>query len=488
MHARAHKHMHADVYKCAHTSASIRSQCIHLLCLQKLACIFNQQSAAQAMGLDSASEEEGFAVFSIPSSKWMELFEAMYDMEFSGSVGRGGAEEQDGDRLALALQRAWLLTYLLTYTLILILAYTPVLNHLRIYTYRSNDSIVVQVAPDFKEPVTEPPLKRPCLSRAPADPETCRASAIGVSVETFRLLILMGFPIICFNLLHYITATVGPLSRTLDCIEYFSGVANIARVFRHNKGSCQEYDYIRCVENENLCRPAGWMTAFVFAMQLKERGLASWATVCSSWIFMCKNCTGRSRDRPWGAPPGPGITQSTEKGNLMAARMICVLMLLQARHCTWLLEQPESSVMEFLPEWSYLLMRVQRVRTVMGAFGHASRKGTTLLSCHDWHKALERDIPPGFVAKKAMTKKFIDKNGIDRCTGIAGDLKESQAYTIEYARAVYEAHRQWLQRDDVEFLSEDIEGATYVEAQIPHGGFEDVEANFGISSTKPFWA
>ncbi len=86
-----------------------------------------------------------------------------------------------------------------------------------------------------------------------------------------------------------------------------------------------------------------------------------------------------------------------------------------------------------------------------------------------------------------MTHKFIDSQGKSRCTGIAGDLKESQAYTKEYARAVFEAHREWLKRDDVEFLSEDIEGATYVEAQIPHGRFEDVEANFGISSTKLFW-
>ena len=233
-----------------------------------------------------------------------------------------------------------------------------------------------------------------------------------MSVETFRLLIMMGFPVICFNMLHYINACMGPLSRTLDCIEYFSGVANIARAFRHNRGTAAEYDYIRSAEHENLCKPSGWMTAFVLAMKLQERGLASWATVCSSWIFMSKSCTGRSRADPWGAPPGPGITESTEKGNTMVARMICVLMLLQARKCTWLLEQPESSVMEYIPQFSCLRMRVQRVRTVMGAFGHDSRKGTILLSCHDWHKALEREVPPGFTPKKMMTKRFIDKNGL----------------------------------------------------------------------------
>ena len=153
----------------------------------------------------------------------------------------------------------------------------------------------------------------------------------------------------------------------------------------------------------------------------------------------------------------------------MAARMICVLMLLQARQCTWLLEQPESSVMEYIPEFSYLRMAVQKAKTFMGAFNHDSRKSTTLLSCHDWHKALEKELPLGFVHKKAT-------------------WRESQAYTKEYARAVFEAHREWLKRDDVQFLlSEDFEGAPYVEAKIPHGRFEDIEANFDISSTKLFW-
>ena len=70
---------------------------------------------------------------------------------------------------------------------------------------------------------------------------------------------------------------------------------------------------------------------------------------------------------------------------------------------------------------------------------------------------------------------------------IAATRKKSQAYTEEYAQAVFEAHREWLKRDDVEFLSEDFEGATYAEAKIPHGRFEDVVAKFGISSTKLFW-
>ena len=170
----------------------------------------------------------------------------------------------------------------------------------------------------------------------------------------------------------------------------------------------------------------------------------------------------------------------------MAARMICVLMLLQARQCTWLLEQPSRSVMEYIPEFSYLRMRVQRATTVMGAFNHDSRKGTMLLSCHDWHKALEKELPPVYVPKKAIFDLQGKLRWHDRESRYRNN-RENQAYTQEYARAVFEAHREWLKRDDVEFLSEDWEGATYVEAKIPHCQFEDVEADFGISSTKVFW-
>ena len=196
------------------------------------------------------------------------------------------------------------------------------------------------------------------------------------------------------------------MQRRLNCIEYFSGVANIARAFRHNGGTAKEYDYIRSAEHENLCKPAGWMTAFVLAMQLKERGLASWATVCTSWMRMHFNFTSRSPAQPWGAQldePHKGyngrnpMATQWQNDNTMAARMICILMLLQARQCTWLLEQPESSVMEYIPQFSYLKMRVQNTKTVMGVFGHDSRKGTILLSCHGWHKALEKELPPGYV-------------------------------------------------------------------------------------------
>ena len=161
----------------------------------------------------------------------------------------------------------------------------------------------------------------------------------------------------------------------------------------------------------------------------------------------------------------------------MAARMICVLMLVQARGCTWLLEQPDSSVMEYITEFSYLKTCLVKVKTVMGAFNHDSRKGTTLLSCHGWHQALAR----------AMTHKFIDANGRQRCTGIADELKESQAYTIEYARAVYDAHRAWRAQGIKTEISADESGAEYVQALIPHCRFEDFEA-IGISTTKPFWA
>ena len=51
---------------------------------------------------------------------------------------------------------------------------------------------------------------------------------------------------------------------------------------------------------------------------------------------------------------------------------------------------------------------------------------------------------------------------------------------------MFEAHRQWLQRDIVDFSAKDFKGATYAEALIPHCRFEDVEV-IGISATKLFW-
>ena len=166
------------------------------------------------------------------------------------------------------------------------------------------------------EEIEKPPLKIP---RGPADPDRARAGALGMSIETFKQLTLMGFPIACFNILHHISLTMSPMHKDLDCVEYFSGVGNISRVFRQGGVLTATFDYIKNIEFENLCSPGGMMTALYFAMMLKARGLASWATVCSSWIFLSASCTGRPRSLPWGALPGPGITVATADGNTMAA-------------------------------------------------------------------------------------------------------------------------------------------------------------------------
>ena len=163
-------------------------------------------------------------------------------------------------------------------------------------------------------------------------------------------------------------------------------------------------------------------------------------------------------------------------------------MLIQARGCTWLPEQPETSVMEFNPEFTYL--RTVLVRVVMGAFNHNLRKGTTLQSCHDWHKALKVDLPSGFIPQRSMVDKYIDLDGIQRCTGIPDELNNSQACTIEYARAVYDAHRTWLAQDvksDTLSAEEFDCSAEYVQALILQCHFEGFE-DIGIYVTKPFWA
>ena len=45
-------------------------------------------------------------------------------------------------------------------------------------------------------------------------------------------------------------------------------------------------------------------------------------------------------------------------GNLLGARVIVLLLLMSAKSCRWLLEQPANSVFDELPLWRWLLARV----------------------------------------------------------------------------------------------------------------------------------
>ena len=169
-----------------------------------------------------------------------------------------------------------------------------------------------------------------------------------------------------------------------------------------------------------------------------------YATVCSTWISMSQGTCARSPSRPYGFETHGCVYLA----NKMVARVALLMCLGYVFNKAWILEQPSSSLMQFHPALLWIQhvcdtvdlpehFSCVKVDTYMGAFGHSRQKQTWLLSNKAWCYLLERASPPGSCfprARDAGIVQVCSKGGWT--AGLA--LKATQAYTREFAQAVFE--------------------------------------------------
>ena len=86
----------------------------------------------------------------------------------------------------------------------------------------------------------------------------------------------------------------------------------------------------------------------------------------------------RTRAKPLGRKDSLAVFQ----GNLLAARAFVLLLLVAAKGCWWVLEQPSTSLMEAHPLFQYLLkiLPVTKKIIYMSNYGSPTKKRTILYS------------------------------------------------------------------------------------------------------------
>lgn len=97
----------------------------------------------------------------------------------------------------------------------------------------------------------------------------------------------------------------------------------------------------------------------------------------------------RSRGSTWRSqtsPLGRGDSEVVQQANEMVGRVLILLMICAAKGCWWVLEQPQSSIMERHPLFQRFLrlqhVSVRKLHTCMGWFGAGSKKPTYLYSSY----------------------------------------------------------------------------------------------------------
>ena len=296
-------------------------------------------------------------------------------------------------------------------------------------------------------------------------PDIEGARSMGVQVRCRNQLRRWGVPPLFLALIAMVLQATQGLQSPVNAVEGFSGVGRIDTAFKEMGYAAHGFDidHHRCFESINS--DEGFCTLIYWILCLSPLGLAHFATVCSTWVWVSRSSTGRSAVKPEGFD-----TEAVRSANCMVERTVLLLLLCAARGCHFILEQPASSVMEFMPCVQHLKRCIGSswtcIFTYMGMFGHDCWKPTHLYSSTPKVLALKRkldknsDYANGWSSSKCV-KVRCDTRGFIHVDGAEG-LKQSQEYPKEYGDEVYKLWDEQLKHETVnDSKVEDVPADTY---------------------------
>ncbi len=159
-------------------------------------------------------------------------------------------------------------------------------------------------------------------------------------------------------------------------IEYDAGVAMLAREAQRAGMSCTAFDKLYCDEHDKMT-PEGFKLWTCAMMRVFPQGVTWFATQCSSFSWVSRSVSKRSKDRPWGRTALPFV----KDGNGQAIRLALHMLLSYAFDLHFVLEQPSGSLLNFIPpvERGLLSCDADFVTTWLGAFGAPTPKPVKLM-------------------------------------------------------------------------------------------------------------
>ena len=263
----------------------------------------------------------------------------------------------------------------------------------------------------------------------------------GLKLHEYEALCLAKVPLIMWQILGMVFDAMGVIPGDLHCLDMFAGQEAVKKAWERRGYAAVAYEILKGGVNHDLNSGPGFITAVIYCLRLRFNGFSSWGTVCSSWIWVVMSTSGRTKQNPLGDSQKPFVAS----GNTMVARMSLLLLLLEARGCVWLLEQPATSLMPHHPYLAWMLCRMRgmifSVTTSMGAFGAATRKPTILRGNRWWIERLRRTAPR--LPESTTTTRTINPvTGRLRVTG-APDLKATQVYPPGYGEALVDEWENW---------------------------------------------
>ena len=231
----------------------------------------------------------------------------------------------------------------------------------------------------------------------------------------------------------------------IDSLELFAGkqaytnaVAADGRVgLALDKTFNEEDDFM------NFLSARGFALAMSLSLKLKVGAQTVSAPVCSTWVWMCRGTTKRTKL----IPLGNQALKCVSDGNTMVSRLMLLVLIFAVKGCFFIIEQPKGSLMEFHPRFVHVsrVLGLYRKHVEMSWLACRSPKASWLYSMHK-DPLDDFDLPELHSACKAgrchkLVRTYQDKHGKTCVTG-NDNLKASQAYTPAFGRALCTIYRK----------------------------------------------
>jgi hypothetical protein len=224
-------------------------------------------------------------------------------------------------------------------------------------------------------------------------------------------------------------------SKLRKCIEYFAGDSELMKAhLEMGFSECTRWDKVfselHDVEKNSALRM--WLDD----LGLSAVGCLTWlGTQCSSFLVVCMAQSQRKTGNLYRGDEGRPFV---EKGNrlLGITSLIWFLSWLQDSHPA--LEQPANSVLPKAEPLASVLSFTcaNKTMTWLGAFSGSSPKPLQIWHIAEEYSELRRPRPDSNETPDRLYSVAVGPGGQKRFSGKKGLMKESQAYTCNFARAV----------------------------------------------------
>ena len=239
-----------------------------------------------------------------------------------------------------------------------------------------------------------------------------------------------------------------PVTRTIHSLELFAGSAEYSNACARLNLKAVAYDKLYSdqvgTQDNDLTTEAGFARALELVLQVVPHGSLWAAPVCSTWGFVGRKGSFRTKESAVGDESVPRIRYA----NKMVYNLCLLLLAAYLIGLNIFVEQPHGSLMAHFWPFSDLARLLRyKITTYLHAFGHRTMKGLCIWSTRKDASNLRRKKPKEY---ETLCRKH-DKG----TTGKVKALKESQAYPRAFGEAVAEITLAALHECDMHDLFAD---------------------------------